>query len=337
MEASKCQEPPMEINDDPFKKGKLQIKDMKKISPKSNASDEYEVEAIVGHKKVGDKNFYKIHWKGYSQKEDSWVPGIELNYRDLLKEYKKKYFDDYLYIYNMEKIIDHRHFREKVYYRIRWEGFSSKGDTWQLKETINNDILLEEYYEKFKQYILKREEQKLKVREVVKNNPFKYEVEAIIDKRTSNLGKNEYLVCWKGYDEIVDTWEFEETIGRPDLINAFEEKLLKKAEERNATDQYNRPLKFVRYENEIQKIHNARVNELGKWEFWIELKNDDSGKFWEEEKYLDCPRLIKKFFERWTPTNVIQGLQNDQKETAITKKRSASNQIASKKRKRVRY
>lgn len=33
-----------------------------------------QVESIVGHRKRKGKDFYLVHWLGYSKKEDSWEP-----------------------------------------------------------------------------------------------------------------------------------------------------------------------------------------------------------------------------------------------------------------------
>jgi hypothetical protein len=35
---------------------------------------EYEIEAILSHRKVGRGHHYLIHWKGYSSAEDTWEP-----------------------------------------------------------------------------------------------------------------------------------------------------------------------------------------------------------------------------------------------------------------------
>lgn len=57
-----------------------------------NAAEEYEAEAILGHRlakrKDGNRHEYLVHWKGYDPSEDSWVSEWELrNAPELKREY----------------------------------------------------------------------------------------------------------------------------------------------------------------------------------------------------------------------------------------------------------
>lgn len=52
----------------------------------------------------------------------------------------------------------------------------------------------------------------------------KYDVEEIVDKRITADGKVEYLLKWKGYPHSDNTWEPEENLACPGLMEAFEKK-----------------------------------------------------------------------------------------------------------------
>lgn len=213
----------------------------------------------------------------------------------------------------VSKIIDHRRLKGKVYYRVRWENYSAKDDTWQVKESLSCNDLLKEYHENLNESILKREEAKLRSKAEAKNSNNEYEVEAIIDCKTVK-GRKKYLIRWKGWGESDDTWEPEETLNCPELIRAFNKKsktTVKKAKAKkrkhvNDSDVDTDDSDYSDYGTtkrekghvggrtyEVEKVLDARINRKGKWEFFVMWKGwSPDHNNWEPEENLNCPALI---------------------------------------------
>jgi hypothetical protein len=58
-------------------------------------AEEWEVEAILGHRKRGKKVQYLVHWKGFSHAEDTWEPVANLeNAGQELKRYREQNVDN---------------------------------------------------------------------------------------------------------------------------------------------------------------------------------------------------------------------------------------------------
>lgn len=216
----------------------------------------------------------------------------------------------------VEKILDHRRLKGTIYYRVRWENYGPKDDTWQPKESLSCNELLKEYHENLNEEILKREEAKLLAKEQAKKHNNEYEVESIIDSKTVK-GKTKYLIRWKGFQEADDTWELEDSLNCPDIIKAFNKKGKKKAasakkpskgkkrkrvddsgsEEDDSDDSDYGASKKHRGsgEYEVEKVLNARINKQGKWEFFVMWKGyGPENNTWEPESNLNCTRLINQ-------------------------------------------
>ncbi|KAF7771107.1 hypothetical protein Agabi119p4_7081 [Agaricus bisporus var. burnettii] len=56
-----------------------------------NEEEEYEVEEIRGHRRKGRGIQFLVHWKGYGNEDDSWIPRSSLeNAEEALSEYRAK-------------------------------------------------------------------------------------------------------------------------------------------------------------------------------------------------------------------------------------------------------
>ena len=56
-----------------------------------NGEEEYEVEAIIAHRKRGAGHQYLVKWKGYGSNNNSWEPECNLgNTVEILQEYKAR-------------------------------------------------------------------------------------------------------------------------------------------------------------------------------------------------------------------------------------------------------
>jgi Chromo (CHRromatin Organisation MOdifier) domain len=212
------------------------------------------------------------------------------------------------------KIIDHRRLKGTIYYRVRWENYGPKDDTWQPKDSLNCNDLLKEYHDELNAAILKREEAKLEAQRKAKSSNNEYEVEAIIASKTIK-GRTKYRIRWKGWEEADDTWQFEEELNCLDLIRAFNKKgakatpkkaakLKSKKRKRDDSDSeaddsddsdYGSPSKRTAGEYEVQKVLNARINKQNKWDFFVMWKGwGPEHNTWEPESNLNCPKLINE-------------------------------------------
>jgi len=53
-----------------------------------NEEEEYEIKAIRKHRKRWNSTQYLVHWKGYSNEDNKWIPESRLEHaKELLKDY----------------------------------------------------------------------------------------------------------------------------------------------------------------------------------------------------------------------------------------------------------
>lgn len=161
--------------------------------------------------------------------------------------------------FEVEKIIHHRkQSNGTIEYLVRWKGYGADDDTWEKESNLTSSALIIAEYKdtipdtdeeesagatngKGRGRPAKKAEKRGRTKGKAADKKKKkaaesdddgdgeetteeYEVEKILDVHTSK-GKREYLVRWKGYSKKDDTWEPEEHLTCPDLIEAFNNKL----------------------------------------------------------------------------------------------------------------
>lgn len=79
-----------------------------------SGGEEYEVEKIIGSKKVGGKTFYKVVWKGFPLEEATWEPISNLKgSAKLIKEYKNNEFKSFVSGNYQKRILQVLHAEKK--------------------------------------------------------------------------------------------------------------------------------------------------------------------------------------------------------------------------------
>ncbi|MCP9258359.1 Chromobox protein [Dirofilaria immitis] len=104
-------------------------------------------------------------------------------------------------------------------------------------------------------------------------NDQEYIVEKIIDKRVRN-GVTEYYLSWKGFPSSENTWEPEENLDCPDLIQAFEVQEKRTKEQKRAKSFEKAGRGFFDRGLEPERIVGA-TNSSGELELLIKWKGTD--------------------------------------------------------------
>ncbi|XP_019876570.1 chromobox protein homolog 1-like [Aethina tumida] len=114
-----------------------------------------------------------------------------------------------------------------------------------------------------------------------------YVVEEVLDVRINDDGKKEYLLKWIGFESDENSWEPEENLDCPSLIQAFEAKIGEDVRTR-----WYEPEKIVGATN-----CSGKLMFVMKWVGKDEVDLVDS-----KEANEKCPHVVIKFYEervRW--------------------------------------
>ncbi|XP_054718915.1 chromobox protein homolog 1-like [Uloborus diversus] len=136
-----------------------------------------------------------------------------------------------------------------------------------------------------------------------------YIVEKILNKRI-RAGRTEYFLKWKGYPESDNTWEPEENLDCPDMIEEFEVQHRKKEAEKKhklGDDSSPVPVKKVKAEEERPRGFDRNLDPesiigatdtTGELMFLIKWKNcDEADLVPAKVANKRCPQVVIKFYE----------------------------------------
>lgn len=240
------------IVDDPLSDGE-EIKSKKKSARgrpkkggKSVKKKEYEVQKIVDDELRNGKKFYRIRWKGWGAKDDTWEPKSSLSCPDIIKAYEssKSAADDQ--DYEVEKIVGEKIEYGKRYFLVKWKGWPESDNSWETEKSVDCFELIEKFRDscrsatksnKRPSSAAPKSKKAKKARKIVEEDDEddddndddddddagekEWEVEKIVNVRKARGGKKEYLIRWKGCKASEDTWEPEDGISCSSLITAF--------------------------------------------------------------------------------------------------------------------
>lgn len=212
-----------------------------KSSGKTNK--EFEVQKIIDDEMRGGKKYYRIRWKGWSAKDDTWEPKTSLSCPEIIKAYEsaKQDDDDDDAEYEVEKIVGEKIEYGVRYFLVKWKGWPESDNTWEDEKSVDCYDLIEKFRDscrsanKSNKRPAKTSPKASKAKKARKNvsddedddsnddeeSEKEWEVEKVVNQRTGKGGKKQYLIRWKGCKASDDTWEPEDGINCPELIAAF--------------------------------------------------------------------------------------------------------------------
>lgn len=204
---------------------------------------EFEVQKIVDDEIRAGKKFYRIRWKGWSAKDDTWEPKTSLSCPEIIKAYESSKDDNQEY--EVEKIVGEKIEYGSRFFLVKWKGWPESDNSWEAEKSVDCYELIEKFRDscrssgksnKRSAATTPKSPKNKKPRKSVsdddddendeendgdESDEKEWEVEKVVNVRSSRGGKKEYLIRWKGCKASEDTWEPENGISCPSLINAF--------------------------------------------------------------------------------------------------------------------
>ncbi|XP_017110016.2 micronuclear linker histone polyprotein [Drosophila bipectinata] len=165
-------------------------------SKPDGGEDEFEVEAIVGHKTVRGVSYFQVRWKGYDKSEDTWEPEADLNCKDLIAKFKAK---------------ETKQENTKVKAGKGPKPAAKKAGTGTKGRASSANTAAAAGGKKSS---------------ATSDDPEKeWVVERIIDYVDDEKDGGLYRIRWKGFGRKDDTWEPESNLSCEDLIEKFKRKM----------------------------------------------------------------------------------------------------------------
>ncbi|CAL7936302.1 unnamed protein product [Xylocopa violacea] len=172
-----------------------------------NNEKEYEVEKLVGQRTIKGRRQFLVRWKGYGEDSDTWEQEKDLNCAELIEEYLAENAEDEEE--NKIKKADNSPKLQKIK-TPKVDKKSKRSKTSPKKQTENGKQITASDDDKNE-----------------KDNQKEFEVEKIIEVHFKKNKTREFLIRWKGFTSADDTWEPEENLNCPELIEKFMQKVEK--------------------------------------------------------------------------------------------------------------
>ncbi|XP_015429940.1 PREDICTED: chromobox protein homolog 1 [Dufourea novaeangliae] len=191
---------------------KEDLKESPSIKKDGNVEKEYEVQKIVGQRTIKGRRQFLVRWKGYDEDSDTWEQEKDLNCPELIEDFlaeEESQSDE-----DKSKKTDTLSKASKT--KSPKVDRKSKKSKVNLKKQIANDVETADSDEE------KSDE----------NEQKEFEVEKIIEVHFKKNKTRQFLIRWKGFTAADDTWEPEENLNCPELI----EKFMQKVEKAKTTD-----------------------------------------------------------------------------------------------------
>jgi len=166
--------------------------------------EDYEVEEIVGEKMEKGKKYYYLKWKGWPSSSNTWELASSLSCPDVLKKYESR---------NETKSSKTSKSAKPAKSEKSEQSKSGKRSSTSKASKPASKSPAKPAKEK------KASKTKKKVAEDSEEQD--WEVEKIVDVRYNDDGTKAFLIRWKGCDSSQDTWEPEDNVNSPDLVNNF--------------------------------------------------------------------------------------------------------------------